>query len=103
MPRYYVLSEFPLDVGPDLANLEVRVHLDDLDLLLLRGEELVLVEARSVENREHLRAQVVPLNFLLYLADEVGLRAGVRLGVSGDQRLLESREPLRAVTKYLAQ
>lgn len=46
----FLLLELLLDVAPDLAHLEVRVHLDHLQLLLFVGVQVVSGEAYPVQD-----------------------------------------------------
>lgn len=46
----FLLLELLLYVAPDLAHLEVRVHLDHLELLLLVGVQVVAREAYPIED-----------------------------------------------------
>lgn len=72
---YLLLLELLLDVAPDLAHLEVRVHLDHLELLLLVGIQVVAGEAYPVENGEYYQSDVVLLDLFADSVDQVGLCA----------------------------
>lgn len=70
-----LLLELLLDVAPDLAHLEVRVHLDHLQLLLLVGIEVVSREPHSVEDGEYYQSDVVLLHLLSNSVHQVSLSA----------------------------
>ena len=61
-----LVSEFFLDVQPDLSILEIGVELDDLHLLLFLGGQLMQVETYSVEHAEDRCSEVVVLRDFLH-------------------------------------
>lgn len=48
--RIYLLLQLLFDVRPDLADFEVRVHLDYLNFLLFGGMQIIFGETCAVEN-----------------------------------------------------
>lgn len=73
---YVVLLELLLDVAPNLAHLEVRVHLDHLQLLLLVGIKVVSGEAHTVEYRKYYQSDVILFHLLSDPIDQVSLGPG---------------------------
>lgn len=69
---YVFLLELLLDVAPDLAHLEVRIHLDHLQFLLLVSIEIVSGEAYSVENGKYYQSDVILLHLLPDPVNQVG-------------------------------
>ena len=69
------LLELLLDIAPNLTHLEVRVHLDHLQFLLLIGIEVISGEAHSVEDGEDNQSDVILFNFFSNSIDKVGLCA----------------------------
>jgi hypothetical protein len=61
-PHVFLLELF-LDIAPNFTHLEVRVHLDHLQFLLLIGIEVVSGKAHSVENGEDNQSDVILFNF----------------------------------------
>ncbi len=59
------IFELKPDLGPDFTNFEMRVHLDDLHLLLFVCIKIVLVKTNPVKNAENDQSYIVLLNFLL--------------------------------------
>lgn len=75
-PHVFLLELF-LDIAPNLTHLEVGVHLDHLQFLLLIGIEVVSGKAHSVENGEDNQSDVILFNFFSNSIDKIGLCASL--------------------------
>jgi hypothetical protein len=60
--------ELLFNITPDLADLEVRIHLDDLNLLLLISMQIILRKACPVKNTKHDCSQIVLCHLLFNFA-----------------------------------
>lgn len=68
-----LLLQLLLYITPDLAHLEMRVHLDHLELLLLVSVQVVPCKTHPIEDREDYKSDVVLLYLLADPVDQVGL------------------------------
>jgi hypothetical protein len=59
-----LLLQLPLDISPNLPHLEVGIHLDYLEFLLLVGVQIISCESYSVKNRKNNQSNIILLDLL---------------------------------------
>lgn len=67
------LFQLKFDLGPYLANLKMRVHLDDFHLLLFMSVEIVFVKANAVQNAKNNEPDVIFLDLLFDSVNQICL------------------------------
>lgn len=67
------LFQLKFDLGPYLANLKMRVHLDDFHLLLFMSVQIVFVKADAVQNAKNNEPNIIFLDLLFDSVNQICL------------------------------
>jgi hypothetical protein len=74
--RDVLLLQLLLDVSPDLAHFEVRIHLNHFQFLLLISIEVISGESHSIQNRKYDQSDIILLDLLSDPIHQISLCSG---------------------------